>query len=86
MKKYPDFLKLATVFKIDSIHNIGIYIEARGQIDGSTLWVVTDGSEVWGKDGDFHYEPIPSSRSKEFIELTRYETIEQAYDAWFAKR
>ena len=41
------------------------------------LWVL-------GKDLIFYYEPMPSSRSEEFIFMMQYDTKEAAYDSWLS--
>lgn len=58
-----------------------VYIESRGPL-GRNSWVVFHKSYVLGKDGEWHYEPLPSSRTDEFIELTRFPSAQDAYQAW----
>ncbi len=55
-----------------------IVIEGRRQMDDSLLWVVKMESWVLGKDGKYHFEPLPSSRTDKFIKNTRYSSKEQA--------
>ncbi len=45
-----------------------LYIEERG----NDLWAVTDGAYVLNTNGEWEYEPFPSSRTKEFIARTRF--------------
>lgn len=62
-----------------------ILIESRGQEDGTMLWVVKmEESNGWvlGKDAEWYYEPLPSSRSNEFIKLTRFSSPDEAHDFW----
>lgn len=56
----------------------GMYIERRSDC----TWAVVDGNHVLDKSGSFVYEPLPSSRSEEFLEATRYNSAEEAYEAW----
>ena len=56
----------------------GIYVEQRAQRDGSILWcIVTSFSEVFNRDLQWEWEPMPSSRTDEFIARTRF-TFEEA--------
>lgn len=62
-----------------------VFISARDQTDGSRLWVVqmeTSNGWVLGKDGEWYYEPNPSSRSDEFIKLTRFNSPDEAHTFW----
>lgn len=52
----------------------GIKIEAAKQLDGSTLWVVRYEGNCLNKEGQWEYEPLPSSRDTEFLARTRYDT------------
>jgi hypothetical protein len=46
-------------------------------------WAVRmDHGWVLGKDGRFHYEPQPSSRTDEFIQNCRYTSKEEAFEYW----
>ena len=62
--------------------NRPIVIEKRDQIDGSRKWVLKMREWVLGKDGEFHYEPIPSSRTEDFIENTRFDSPSQVWHFW----
>lgn len=55
-----------------------IYIETRQQTDDTVLWVVKMESWVLGKDGQYHWEPLPSDRTNEFISNTRFASAEKA--------
>ena len=57
-----------------------LYVEWRG----STGWVVADGNTVFNSFGEFEWEPLPSSRDKDFIARTRFATPELALEN-FAK-
>ena len=62
-----------------------VYIEARDQADGNRLWVLKmERSDCWvlGKDGEFHWEPMPSSRTDAFIANTRWDNPEQVHSFW----
>lgn len=62
-----------------------IIIEARDQSDGRRLWVLQmEYSNGWvlGKDAEWHREPLPSSRTTNFIELTRFNSPDEAHDFW----
>ena len=82
-----NWLKHATVFVFEvkppneqrTIEDMPIRIEAREQRDGTRKWAVCQGGNCLRKDGFWEIERQPSSRSDEFLALTRYETKEQAY-------
>lgn len=59
-----------------------VYIEDRAQIDDSVKWIVKMDNWCLGKDNEYHYEPRPSERSDAFIDLTRFDSREEAYKAW----
>lgn len=52
-------------------------VEARGQ----GWWVVTNGGAVLNKDGQWEYEPLPSSRTDEFLARTRFTLSEAVKEA-----
>jgi len=59
-----------------------VYLESRLQMDGSKKWVIKCQSCVINKDGEMEYEPLPSSRTDEFIENTRFDSKEEVYEAY----
>jgi hypothetical protein len=44
------------------------------QRDGTSLWKIIKGGFVLGRDGNWHYESQPSSRTDQHIQNTRWET------------
>lgn len=65
----------------------GIKITAMSQRDGSTLWaVIMNGACVLNTSGEWEYQPLPSSRSTEFLARTRFATPQAAYAALQAER
>jgi hypothetical protein len=79
-----EWLEKATKFDLGVciIYNKPIVIEARDQIDGSRKWVLKMHELVFGKDGKFHYELSPSSRTDKFIEKTRFDSVNECYSFW----
>lgn len=82
-----EWLERATVFKLGKciFYNRPIYIQARDQPDGTRKWVLQmEWTNCWvlGKDGEFHWEPMPSSRTDEFIANTRFDSPQQVHDFW----
>lgn len=59
-----------------------VRIEARNQIDGSKKWVLKMHEWVLGKDGEFVYEPMPSSRTESFIKHTRFDSPDECHSFW----
>lgn len=78
------WLARATRFSLGvcPIYKRNVSIESRDQLDGSRKWVLKMDSWVLGKDGIFIYEPLPSSRTDDFIANTRYDTKEACYASW----
>lgn len=67
--------------------DLELVIEARPQRDESIKWVVQIGStRVLGKDGEWHYEPMSSSRTEAFIQHTRFNSYLEAYDTWVTRQ
>lgn len=53
-----------------------------------TKWCILEGGSCLAIDGEFEYEPQPSSRSEAFFERTRFNTVEEAYamaEKWMGK-
>lgn len=75
---------VATTYRI--IDSGGEYttIERRSAMDKPEKWAVCNLGDVLNKNGQWEYEPQPSSRSDEFIECTRFDTVEEAYEAWIS--
>ena len=84
MMSDSDWLERATVFELGNciFHNRPVKIEARPQLDGNVLWVLKMHEWVLGKDSDWHWEPLPSSRTDEFILNTRFESPNEAHSFW----
>ncbi len=66
------------VYIMNGVIGRQIYIESRAQMEGPVKWAVKMDQWVLGKDGEYHYEMQPSSRTDSFLENTRYETKEEA--------
>jgi hypothetical protein len=73
---YPDWLSVATQFMFGR----ELFIEARDQRDGTRLWVAMRYGGTLNEDGEWEYEPIPSSRDEDYKQRTRLTTKELAYD------
>lgn len=59
-------------------------IEERIQADGTSLWSVSNGrsSDVLNKEGEWEYEPQPSSRDAGFLKRCRFSSVEEALTAF----
>lgn len=57
-----------------------VRIRKMGQISGPDKWAiyVSQGFALL-KNGELANEPIPSSRTDEYLELSRYNTLDEAY-------
>jgi hypothetical protein len=78
------WLKRAVKFDLGvcRIYNRPVSIEARPQINGSIKWAMKMHEWVLGKDGEFYIEPMPSSRTDEFIENTRFNSPDECHSFW----
>jgi len=60
-------------------------IQMRGQRDGTYRYVVSTAfSNVLTRDGDWEWEPQPSSRTDDFIARSRFATFEEAKAVYVA--
>jgi hypothetical protein len=60
-----------------------LFISSRKQAIGEFKWVVQlERSMCWvlGKDCEFHYEPLPSSRTDQFLKNTRFDSPDEALE------
>ena len=71
-------IELVAVLMSETSEN-RLTMKPRGQAEGLPKWAVYDGGSVYSKrDETFVYEPMPSSRDKEFLEDTRFKDWEEA--------
>lgn len=84
MMSEKDWLERATNFDLGKciFYKRPVSIEARDQQNGSRKWVLKMQEWVLGKDGEFHIEPIPSSRTDKFIENTRFDSPDECHSFW----
>ncbi len=68
------------VWRIDAWpkHGADITIETAVQIDGPDLFAVRYAGRCLNKFGEWEMEPMPSSRSEDFLERCRFASIEDA--------
>jgi len=55
-------------------------IERRYQRDENYKWVISRGTANLGRDGLWYLEPSSSNRDDEYINLTRFDTVQDALD------
>jgi hypothetical protein len=58
-----------------------VIIQRVMQIAGPDLWAVRHAGSCLGKDGEWEYEPMPSSRNADFLSRCRFESAKEAIDA-----
>lgn len=57
------------------------------QIQGVYAWVVASPTRMTlNKDGEWDFEPIPSSRSRAYLDNTRFKTAEEAWEVFRKER
>lgn len=64
------------------LSNSEIELWERIQLDGSSLWSVNHHGNVLNKDGEWEWEPQPSSRDTEFLKRCRFASVEEAVNAF----
>lgn len=57
-----------------------VNIELAGQISGRGKWAIRWRSSCLSHAGEWHYEPLPSSRTEEFLAAHRWDNVEDAID------
>jgi len=57
-------------------------IERCSQRDGSFKWAVRRPGSCMNSDGEWEFEPMPSSRDDDFMARCRYENAGAAYTTW----
>jgi len=45
-------------------------------------WAIVQRGYVLNKSGQWEYEPIPSSRTEEWLETVRWSSADEAFQAW----
>jgi hypothetical protein len=81
------WVSMATTFSLGQcrIQNRPVFIVAKEQINGSIKWAVClESSKGWvlGKDGFWWWEPIPSNRTVDYLQNTRFATKGDALMAY----
>lgn len=60
-----------------------VMLEAVKGREGVIRWALRDRSRnCFNKEGEWEYEPQPSSRADDFYARCRWDTVEEAYEAW----
>lgn len=63
---------------------IEVRLELVKQLDGSERWAIREGGAVLSKGGKWEFEPIPSSRTKSFLNRCRFGSAEEALSFWYS--
>ena len=61
-----------------------VRLERRKNREGISRWAVVNRSCVLNKEGEWEWEPIPSSRTDEYLARTRFDTPSDALAAFRA--
>ena len=76
------WMEMASSFELQPHNRIDVFINKMAQMDGSIKWSVKTGPCVLTKEGCLEYEPIPSSRTEEYLERARFDSKDEAYQSW----
>lgn len=63
---------------------LALRVERIQQLDGLPLWAVRQGGSVLARDGRWEHEPLPSSRTGDFLQRCRFCTLTEAWTAAMA--
>lgn len=75
----PEGFTLQEYLKLTHGSTKRVSIQRRNQRDGSVKWVISNGSGVASKEcKSFVYDSMPSNRTDEHIDDTRFSSIEEA--------
>lgn len=79
----PEYiLSCAVSFELpESPRGLPIMIERARPAVGPDRWAVRCTCDCLGKDGEWRYEPLPSSRDDAFLAMTRFSSLEEAFAA-----
>jgi hypothetical protein len=71
----------------DALKNLGrqVRIETRDGFEGRK-WAVCLGGNVLNKEGEWEWEPQPSSRDDDFFKRCRFDSAEEAYQFFLQQR
>lgn len=72
----------SVVLKGDARYGNEILLESCVQRDGAVRWAIRERGFCLSQDGQWVYEPLPSSRSETFLEECRFSTAARAVEAW----
>lgn len=61
---------------------VEVEFHERLQLDGTSLWSVNHHGNVLNKEGEWEYEPQPSSRDAAFLNRCRFASVEEAVNAF----
>lgn len=79
------WLARATCFCVGQYNGYDVQIIERKQPNDAyfpTKWIVQIGDDVLGKDNQLHWQRTASDRTSGFLDKTRFETKEQAYQQY----
>lgn len=71
-----EWLSRASQFEL----NEHVVVDRMTQQDGSVLWRVKKGPFCLNVNGEYEYEPLPSSRDDAYIKRCRFATLEEAWE------
>ena len=70
-------------YELDSWENvIDVRLESVGQLDGSEKWAIREEGCCLNKQGEWEFEPLPSSRTDDFYDRCRWDTADAALEFW----
>lgn len=74
---------VAITFRVAGHEGVTVEARAFNEAGDPIAWRVRECGEVLTKDGEWLYEPLPSSRDDAFVDRTRWPTARTAAAAFF---
>ena len=65
---------------------INVTLDRVRQLEGRDLWAIREAGFVLDRNGEWEYEPLPSSRDEDFLVRCRFDTPEEAVGLWKRER
>lgn len=79
-------LEIASYYLVNPVNSgkagIPVVLEKVFGREEKAKWAVRDGGDCLNKKGKFEYEPMPSSRTEDFLNRCRFSSTEEALEAW----
>ena len=80
MTRFQDLI--ARTYHLPQFNGMDCTLDRVAQYNGPDRWAIRRGACCLNHDGNWEYEPLPSSRTDEFFARCRFATADEALAAW----